>query len=504
MRLPFPERIPVKYAVSFAALLGIAQVAEGTTAIFSLCSFFFIIIATLAFNRAGGFTRPSGGYVFFYAVLAVIVGLFWKVVLGEPGNSNLTQPNLTIEAALGCISAMYFAVFVSRKLMTKKALLDEVVKQGDMFRASVGCLVMGIVLAVVTVIPHQSGSIISALGQLNQFLPLAIILGTISQIRRTGGASSVSLPAVIAGLIIFCIGLVGFSKQGIFLPPLCWLMAAASQRYKITLNQTIGFILGMFFLGYYLVPYAQYGRDYRTGTYSGDIGVSLSLLSNLGDVRQQAQQAAAAQADQGRQGYFNTPQGFLDRLQMISPDDALLNVTEENGTIGLAPIALEFENVIPHFLWPGKPVINMGNMYAHEIGSIAPDDFTTGISFSPMGEAYHTEGWGGIFLLAPALWIMLFILFDYLCGDAHKSPWGLLAIILFSHVAPEGMLGSIFYMCTYGAVGIIFAAFTAGYVMPILGSLFIGMQRPSLSGSSAVHSIPRRLPPVRPAQNSGQ
>lgn len=504
MRLPFPERIPVKYSVSFAALLCIAQLAEGTTASFSLCSFFFIIIATLAFNYAGGFTRPTGGYVFFYAVLAVIAGVFWKAVLGEPGNSNLTQPSLTMEAALGCMIAMYFSVFISRKLTTKRALLDEVVKQGDMFRAAIGCLVFGLVLSAVTAIPHENGSILSALSQLNQFLPLAIILGTIAQIRRSGGTSSVSLLVVIAGAIALFLGLVNFSKQGIFTPPLCWLVAAASQRYRITLYQAAGFALGILLMGYYLVPYSQYGRDYRTGSFRGDANLSLSLLSRLDYVREQAKQNAASGDEDDRRGYFNTSQGFLDRLQMIAPDDALLNVTEDNGPIGLAPIFLEFENIIPHFLWPGKPTIKIGNMYAHEIGSIAPDDFTTGISFSPMGEAYHTEGWLGIFVLAPVLWIMLFVLFDSLCGDVRESPWGLLVIILFAHSAPEGMLGGIFYMASYGVVGIIFVAFTAGYVMPILGSLFIGEKRPGLRGNFAVRSIPRRLPPVRSPQNSGR
>ncbi|WP_348269559.1 hypothetical protein P8936_13980 [Edaphobacter paludis] len=505
VRLPFPERIPVQYAVSFAALLCIAQLVEGTTATFSLCSFFFIIVATLAFNLAGGLTRASGGYVFFYAVLAVIVGLFWKVVLGEPGNSNLTQPVVTIEGALGCIIAMYFAVFVSRKLTRKRAFLGDVVKPGDMFRAAIGCLVFGLaILLAVLVLPRQQGSVLSALNQVNQFLPLAIILGTIAQIRKSGGKSSLSLPALLAGTIVFTFGLISFSKQGMFTPPLCWLIAAASQRYRISLYQFAGFAFAIFLMGHYLVPYSQYGRNYQADTFFGNVPIAASLLSRPEYVRQQAEQQVAESNEEEQSGYFNTSEGLFDRLQMISPDDAIINVTQDNGPIGLAPIVLEFENVIPHFLWPGKPVIEIGNMYAHEIGSIAPDDHSTGISFSPLGEAYHTEGWLGIFGLAPALWIVLFVVFDSLCGDVRKDPWGLLAIILFAHEAPEGMLGGIFYMLVYGAIGIIFAAITAGYLMPILGALFVGEKRSGLRRNLAVRSIPRRLPPVRSPQNPGQ
>lgn len=497
MRLPFPERIPVNYAVAFAAVLCIAQLAEGTNVTFVLCSFFFIIIASLTFNLAGGFTRASGGYVFFYAVLAVILGITWKAVLGESGHSNLSQPSLTMEASLGCISAMYLAVFVSRKLTRKKALLAELVKPGDMFRASVGCIVIGMILIAVAFIPHDNGSFIGALSQINQFLPLAIILGTIAQIRKSGGTSALSIPAVIAGVVAFGLGLINFSKQGIFMPPLCWLIAAASQRYRITLKQAAGFALGFFLMAHYLVPYAQYGRDIGNGTFSGNVDLSLSLLPQLDWVREQYKQEVANATSDDRQGYFNTSQGFLDRLQMIYPDDSIINVTQDNGTIGLGPIILEFENIIPHFLWPGKPVIKIGNMYAHEVGSIAPDDFTTGISFSPTGEAYHTEGWLGIFFLAPLLWIMLFVIYDSLCGDVRVSPWGLLAIVIFAHSAPEGMLGGIFYLAAYGAFGIIIAALAAGYVMPIIGSLFIGEKRVGFLGNAAVKSIPRRLPSTR-------
>ncbi|HUZ93991.1 MAG TPA: hypothetical protein VMU57_03690, partial [Edaphobacter sp.] len=123
VRLPFPERVPLGYAASFAVILGAVQLFQGTDPAFSLCSFLFIVIAAVAFNMAGGLTRPSGGYVFFYSILAVILGLSWKAFIGEPADSNLTQPLLTIEATLGGMVGMCFAVFVSRKLAKKTPLL---------------------------------------------------------------------------------------------------------------------------------------------------------------------------------------------------------------------------------------------------------------------------------------------------------------------------------------------------------------------------------------------
>ncbi len=515
MRLPFPEHIPLKYALLFALLLGGAQQLQGTSALFSLYCFLFIVIATFAFNLAGGFTRPSGGYVFFYAVLAVILGLFWKAFLGESADSNLTQPLLTMGATLGGITAMLAAVFVSRKLTARRAFLADMLTDANTLSAALGCMIVGLTLTVIyTVVPFGSGSPLSALAQLDRFLPLAMIIAVIYQIRKSGGTSSVNWIVLVSGGALFAGGCLSYSKQALFTPVLCWLIAAASQRYKVSRVQTIGFILLMAFMVYFLVPYSQYGRSFTVSTSDTqskqeaaiqNIDTSIAMLSDLGDVRQKYEQMTKnSEASGNAMGYFDTPQGFFDRLQMISIDDAIINETEQNGPFGFFPIIIDFENIVPHFLWPGKPAVNFGNVYAHELGVLGPDDNTTGVSFSPMGEAFHLGRWIGILVVAPLLWIMLFTLFDSLCGDARKYPWGLLAIVLFAHEAPEGGLGGPIAMMGLGAIGIVFAAFAAAYVMPILGSIFVGRGGSRLRPTAPVRSIPRRLPPLPLPRISGQ
>jgi hypothetical protein len=200
-------------------------------------------------------------------------------------------------------------------------------------------------------------------------------------------------------------------------------------------------------------------------------------------------------------GYFDTPQGFFDRLQMISVDDGLINVTEQGHVFGLYPVLFSFENLVPHVFWPDKPAIGFGNLYAHEIGGSLGDDYTTGISYSPAGEGFHMARWVGIFIVAPLLWIMLFTLFDSLCGDVRESPWGLLVIAIFGHMAPEGMLTGIIYMLGFTSISVIFAALSAAYVMPILGTFIAGPGRRRIE-----HSVPvsrqgplpvRQLPTVQ-------
>ena len=84
MRLPYPERVPLVPVFFFAILLCAIQLYEKTSAPFSLGCLFFVLISAVAFNVGGGLTRPSGGYIFFYATLTVIIGIIWKAVLGEP------------------------------------------------------------------------------------------------------------------------------------------------------------------------------------------------------------------------------------------------------------------------------------------------------------------------------------------------------------------------------------------------------------------------------------
>jgi hypothetical protein len=373
-------------------------------------------------------------------------------------------------------------------------------------------MIIGFALtAIVTLVPYENGSILSALAQLNYFLPLALILGVIAQIRRSGGTSSMNLMVWVAGWTIFISGVLSFSKQGMFTPMLCWLVAAASQRYRITMPQAIGFVLASLFMVYYMVPYSQYGRTFKvyaigmskTEALQENLKASYSLLTDLDYVRSQYEQTTVSNRNENAPYYFDTDQGLFDRIQMIAPDDALINVTEQRGPFGFAPLLLDIEGLVPHFLWPAKPRFAFGNVYAHEIGMVGEEDTTTGISFSPIGEAFHTGRWIGVLVVAPLLWITLFTIFDSLCGDTRQYPWGLLAIMLFSNVAPEGMLGGVIYLIGYGVVGIVFASLAAAYVMPLLGSVFTSFSRPGLADGARVRSIPRRLPPVSSSESSG-
>jgi hypothetical protein len=491
VRIPFPERIPLNRVAIFAVVLFLIQQLEHTALYFSIGCAAFILIATFAFNAAGGLTRASGAYVFFYSTLVVILGLCYKAYLGEPAQSNLEDPSTTIKAYVGSIAAMLAAVIVSRRFSRKSGLLQHMLKESEMFSSSVGCIAFGVAAPILLRLLGDSASgLRSAFAQLNQLIPLGIIIGVMYEIRRSGGSRSVNLPVLLAVGYFFLLGIAGFSKQGILTPFYCLLLPMCALRHRLSLLTVASSVVFAFLTFYYLVPFAQYGRSLRVpgATWSQQLVIALPLLEHPEQTRRLYE--ATQEGVRGGGGvYFNTPQGFWDRLQFISVDDQLIGFTDRGHILGLAPLEESFVNAVPHFIWPNKPHPKLGgNFYAREMNIEAEtggdEDTTTGISFSPTSEAYHMAGWVGVLVIAPLLWFLFFVVFDSLFGDLRTTPWGLLALVLISHTAPEGALSGLIYLLTFGAEILAFCALFATFVAPPLGVLLVGSaRRPSLLGS---------------------
>jgi hypothetical protein len=391
---------------------------------------------------------------------------------------------------LAGMSMMLVAVFLARKLTPRQALLGKMVTDANMQTATVGSMIAGFLMIIaLTLIPLGNGTVLSALNQLNRFLHMAIILGVINSIRRSGGTRSVNFPVLLSAGVMFFFGALGYSKEGMFTPFVCWLLAIASQRYKISRPQLVGAVVFAIFMFRYMVPYSQYGRNFREENGNPSLSTSISLLTDLGNVREQYLETSSEAYVDRVLGYYDTPQGLFDRLQMVSIDDALINHTKLFGTFGLYPIYASFQNLVPHFIWQDKPHLLAGNVYAHEVGVLAEGDESTGVSFSSIAVAFHLAGWGGIFLLAPALWLLMFTVFDSLCGDIRRSPWGLLVMILYSHIGPEADSGAIIYAAFFGASAIIFAAIVGSYVMPVIGTFFIGPEGIMLRTAPRIRSV---------------
>ena len=506
MRLPFPERFSLFPIFLFCMVLCLFQQLQGTTALFSAGTAAFIFLAAIAFNIAGGFARPSGGFIFSYAVVGVIFGISYKALVGEPAQSNLLRPDRTIEAYVASIFAMLGAAYLTKRFRARKSYLPAFASDAEMYRACIGCLITGIGAVVVGMFgtsEDTSSTVRTILTQAVGFLPLAILIGVTYEIRKSNGERSVNAPVLIAIILMFTEGVLSYSKQGMLSPFVCWFLPAAAQRYRVSIVQVAGLGLAFAFTIYYLVPYSQYGRNFRdpSASLSESIQTNIILLSNLELVRKtytQSMQNTAA--DEYTFHYYNSPQGFADRVQMVTPDDAIIDATENGAVFGIFPTLFSFENLIPHLIWPSKPNISFGNTYAHELGLLANDeDVSTGISFSPAGDAFHQARWAGVLVVLPVLCLILFLATDSLCGDTRLSPFPLLLVVQFLHAAPEGGLEQFAPQAWYGTIILFITAFVAARVMPPIASALLGPVKNSSTTQFAF--APSRLMAVEAAEN---
>jgi hypothetical protein len=481
MRIPIPERVAVKHVLLFAVALFLTELIEGTDLTFALLVFAYVLLFGLAFNAAGGVTYPSGAWIFFTGTLTCLVGLTYKAILGQPAESHLKAPLKTMGAYSLGMAGMALAAFVVTSLRPKRGLLADVAVDEKLHLASIGCLILGIAGTSLSFIPGlQTATFATAFAQLNHFGQMAVILATTYQITKSGGKNSTNWVVWVGVGFQFAVGVVVYSKEGMFVPVLAWLVPCTALRFNFSRRQIIGGILAAAFMIFYMVPYSQYGRQSRGDGMS--IWVQLAFaeqyLLHLEDTRKAYLETSAETIDvSGQPHLYDKAEGLFDRVQMLTFDDALIDYTDNTSTIGLGPTANAFLNIIPHFISANKPTYADGNMYGREIGVISDEDTSTGISFSPVGDAYHQNAWVAVGVILPLIMLMMFLIADSLSGDVRRSPWGLLFIAMSAHLAPEGLLSGVVWMGTFGAEILIFVAIFSAYVLPKLVALFTGRER---------------------------
>jgi hypothetical protein len=479
VRFILPTRISLTKTFVFASLFFCVQQFQHTALAFSFLYYAFLILTVLAFNFAEGFSRLTGAYIFWYSTLIVIVGVTWKAVVGEPADSNLYTPILDM-ALYATSMAMLLLVSLLNKKMDFRALgigggLTKT--KLNYTAAGLGCLIVwfGILYSDV-IFGHASGGIVSALVQVNVFGSLGLILATIGAIEDSGGRRSTNLISLVGLFFFFYLGMLGFTKQGMITPMVCWAVGAFYSRLKVRFVHVVAIVL-MGVVSFGFVSPLSASRDLSEGL-DGDQRLALiySLVTHWDKFQEHVKGQEAMEGENGAAGYYTKAQGSLiERLSMIPPDDIMFAYTAKGHYEGIAPVLDYFNNLAPHFISPNKHISYSGNYYAHEIGlGVSADDYSTGISFSPVAEAYHCEGWGGIFWLLPLLWILLFTTVDFIVGDMTKYPWGLMVVVWFAHAAPETLLGGIIYFIGLGNFGMFLAIIVVTRIAPIIGALFTG------------------------------
>ncbi|HEY5211402.1 MAG TPA: hypothetical protein VIJ38_00100 [Acidobacteriaceae bacterium] len=479
VRFSLPTRIPLAQTFVFASLFFCVQQFQHTNLIFSLLYFAFLILTVLAFNFAEGFTRLTGAYIFWYSLLIVIVGVTWKAVVAEPADSNLFTPVLDMALYTGSMFMLLLVTLLNKKMDFRYLGIGGGFAGAKLnyTGAGLGCLLLGYgIMFADTIFGQAPGGIVSALLQINVFPMLGLILATIGAIHDSGGRRSTNIISIIGLTYFSTIGILSFSKQAMLTPMVCWIIGAFYARLRVRFIHIVALVL-MVVGSFGFVSPLSASRDLAENMdYSQRFQLVGFLITHWDVLQAHIKNQEDFESDAGMTQYYDKPQGsLLDRMSMIPPDDIMMAYTAKGNFEGIDPVVNYFENIPPHFLAPNKQIMYNGNYYAHEIGfGVGADDYSTGISFSPVAEAYHCEGWGGIFWLLPVLWMMLFSTVDFVVGDLTRHPWGLMVVVWFAHSAPETLLGGIIYFMGMGNFGMFFAIVVVTRIAPIIGALFSG------------------------------
>lgn len=473
MTLFLPTRIPLSYLASFSAALLLVELVEGTPLFLAVTAQAFLLIAGVAFNLCGGLMYASGAFVFFSAVLSLGLGVVLKAVLGEPLQSNLIAPQKTMLVYLAGMASVLVAAFVSTRLRRRRGLLEGIDLSRQVTSTGLGCLLIS------TVTPFfLPKALEGTFAQFNSaFGTVAILLIVYETVKASGGTRSFHPVALASWFYVTgYFGILHFSKQGMFAPSVAWALAAIAGGYRISFVRlaVVGAVAAVAVS--LLTPYSQLARNYAGR--DDERERAWEYLTHPLETRALYQEQSKLSYELGGDyHWFNDPQGLLDRLTMVPIDDALIASTDSlrPGT----PYALwtYVLNIVPRFLYPDKPLFQWGNLYAHDIGVLADTDESTGISFTPYADGYHTAQWLGVTLYLGIMMCVMFLVCDSVGGSIARSPWSLFYLLYFAHAAPEGMLAQTTYTISNMTAALIGAALIARYIAPVLGNFLFAERR---------------------------
>lgn len=467
VKLFLPTRVPFSYLASFSAALLLVEVVEGTPMLLAFTAQAFILVAGIAFNLCGGLAYASGAFVFFSALLSLGFGMVLKAVLGEPLQSNLIAPQKSMLVYLAGMTSVLLAASVAVRLRRRRGLLESIDLSRQVTSTGLGCLL----IATVTPLLLPEG-LEGTFRQFNSaFVSVSILLMVYQVCKATGGARSYH-PVALMSLLYMTgyYGILHYSKQGLFVPSVAWAIAAIAGGYRISFSRLVvtGAIAAVAVS--LLTPYSQLARNYMGR--DDESQQALRLLTHPLETRALYQEQSKLNYEMGVDyHWFNEPQGLADRLTMIPIDDALIASTDTLRPGSPYALWSDVLNIVPGFLYPNKPVLQWGNIYAHDIGVLADTDDSTGISFTPYADGYHTAQWLGVTLYLGIMVCVMFVVCDSVGGSINRSPWGLLYLLFFAHEAPEGMLVQTTYSISNLTVALVGAALITRYVAPLIGNL---------------------------------
>lgn len=448
MQIPYPTRFSIQHVLIVALLLLFAQLLDGTDPLVAFLASVSLVFSAMAFNMLDGLGTVSGAFVLFMALPTFFILILIKVFTWEPTNRHFDQPLRTMAAtALGWLGIMVAAT-LSRRFVARRNIVTFTARDLEHLKnTSAGLLMIGLFsqILLTNFDTGQNGSVWTALSQLNIFVPMATILGTYYEICISKGQRSFNWVVLVSILYVAGFGFIAASKQGMYSPFFSYFLVCAALGYRFRPLQVILILGWLAFAAGFLFPWAQYARGVtRQATLTQTVEATVNLITDPGTIPAMYHWYAESLRNNEDVNQvalcYDHPEGLMDRESLICQDDRLIDLTQRTGPAGPTYLIQGFEMIIPHFMWPSRVVLSLGNIYGRETNQNSDEDYTTAVAFAPVGDAYREFGWAGVIVVMPIMYFFTFIFLNGVFGDARDSPWGLVLVAYAGFAAPGLLL----------------------------------------------------------------
>ena len=452
--LSFPGRLRLDLTLGFALLLMVLQLLTGTSLEFAELTFFAMMFAILAVNLAGGLKTLAGCCFAIIALKVFVVAEVAKVLYGEPGQSKLEEPIVTMGVEALSMAALCLASVACFLFRPKRVLLPPAIDPELLRVVAVLSLVIGtgsFFVAQFTGVTDDGavwiGGGSGVLRRISACAPLAIISGTAYTLIISDRRRLFSIYNAIPFCIQFGLGVLFTSKQALFDPFFYTAMTGVAFGFRWRSLHLVSGILVILLVLFVLFPFGQVARNYTRGpTIRDTFHLTIAFLGeNLrrpGYLFEQYEEYKQGLEDNDTDRYFNAPNGLLERMSLIKTADTLISASEKKGHSGWTTLGPGLADLIPRIFLPRR-YINVPNDLAFKAGMIDEENFATCVSFGFAADAFDSFGWAGVATLSFIIGVVLIVVTRLLTGGFDGNIWAIVFLGAYQVGIAEAPVGGV-------------------------------------------------------------
>jgi hypothetical protein len=463
MRIPFPTSIPFRQLLVFLTVMLFIQLVQGTDPVFAALMVVAQVAAIAAFNRMGGMTHMAGAFCLFAILPNVTIPELTHIVLGQPGDYNLENPLMTAGACavfFVCVMSASILVSLSRP---REAFIEHIsfsILELKIISALASVIALCITFAVMTHEgPLEDGTMLTAAFHFQAvMLAISIMMATYVRLTVTEGRSAMSWYIALLLILGVTPGILGASKEGMLIPILCWVVVVAALRHRFTRIGVLALLGLVFLLWTFVYPFSQNARFPVRDAAS--IQEKVGLVVRFVQDPSQFPDSISTAEESDEFGTESAKVNILKRYSQLQSIDMLIGSDLRVGYTSIERHLPVLLSVVPHAIWPDRPVAITSNELGHKAGyRVSEEDTTTGLSIGAPALFFDLGGWLALVVYTIVCFFLFFLATVKLVGKSTSGVWALVPIGTEGNVAGVASPSFLFsYLITFMGMFVVVVA----------------------------------------------